>query len=371
MKIPINDLSRGIAKSETAQSAITRVLKSGQWIQGPEHRAFEIELAKFLNVNHVLGVASGTDALEIALRAIGCTSGSKIISVANAGGYTSIAAGSIGCEVIYCDVDPKKLVIDPESLSPLLTEEITAVVVTHLYGNVAPVGAIRRMCEPFGIKIVEDCAQAIGATEDEKRVGTIGHVGTFSFYPTKNLGAIGDGGALATDDSKIAQKILELRQYGWTSKYKIDISGGMNSRLDEIQAAVLRIGLPKLDANNDERRRILKSYAVALNNSSFNLITSFESKNAAHLAVLQVPEKLERSKFRNYMNELGIQTEIHYPIIDCDQFGLKQFSGNTPLPITRKVNSSIVTIPLFPELSEVEVEKICFSLADLNRIFRL
>jgi aminotransferase EvaB len=369
--IPINDLSRGLAASDEVATAIRRVLRSGRWIHGPELNAFENECAVFLNAGFTFGVASGTDALEIALRAISCERNSKIISVANAGGYTSIAAASIGCEVIYCDVDPEKLLMDPEALAPLLNEEIAAVVVTHLYGNVAPVGAIRKMCEPFGIKIIEDCAQAIGAIEDGKRVGTIGHVGTFSFYPTKNLGAIGDGGALATNDPQIAQKILELRQYGWTSKYQIDIPGGMNSRLDEIQAAVLRIGLLKLEENNDKRRKILRDYATALSNSSFNLITSYESKNAAHLAVLQVPEKLERSKFRNYMNELGIQTEIHYPIIDCDQFGLKQFSVNTPLPITRKVNSSIVTIPLFPELSEVEVEKICISLADLNRIFRL
>jgi dTDP-4-amino-4,6-dideoxygalactose transaminase len=274
MKIPLNDLSRGIARSEEAQSAILSVLQSGHWVHGPEHKGFEIELAKFLNVSHVLGVASGTDALEIALRAIGCTNGSKIISVANAGGYTSIAAAAIGCEVIYCDVDPEKLLIDPESLSALLSEEIAAVVVTHLYGNVAPVGAIRRMCEPFGIKIIEDCAQAIGASEDRKRVGTIGHVGTFSFYPTKNLGAIGDGGALATDDSKIAQKILELRQYGWTSKYKIDISDGMNSRLDEIQAAILRIGLSKLDLMNLRRRQIVEKYSEVLKGSELKLVTS-------------------------------------------------------------------------------------------------
>ena len=366
MKIPINDLSRGIAKSEPAQAAIVRVLQSGHWVHGPEHRAFEIELAKFLNANHVLGVASGTDALEIALRAIGCTVGSKIISVANAGGYTSIAAASIGCEVIYCDVDPEKLLLDPEVLVTLLNEEIAAVVVTHLYGNVAPVGAIKKMCEPYGIKIIEDCAQAIGATEDGRRVGTIGHVGTFSFYPTKNLGAVGDGGALATNDSEIAQKISELRQYGWTSKYKIDIAGGMNSRLDEIQAAVLRIGLSHLDSMNLKRRQIIGQYSEALKNSELKLVTSFDSNNVAHLAVLAVPERHRRHIFRIHMKEFGIQTDIHYPILDCEQLGLNQSAVKENLVQSRKYSDLIVSIPLFPELSDSEVNQITGALSHFH-----
>ncbi len=359
----MNDLSRGIAKSEAAQAAIVRVLQSGHWVHGPEHRAFEIELAKFLNANHVLGAASGTDALEIGLRAIGCTNGSKIISVANAGGYTAIAAASIGCEVIYCDVDAEKLLMDPVALAPLLSKEIVAIVVTHLYGNVAPVSAIRKMCEPYGIKIIEDCAQAIGAIEEGKRVGTIGHVGTFSFYPTKNLGAIGDGGALATNDSEIAQKILELRQYGWTSKYKIDISGGMNSRLDEIQAAVLRIGLSKLDSMNLKRRQIIGQYSDALKNSELRLVTSFENNDAAHLAVLTVPESHRRNIFRMHMNEFGIQTDIHYPILDCEQLGLHQSVVKENLEQSRKYSDLIVSIPLFPELSDSEVNQITAALS--------
>ena len=362
MKIPMNDLSRGIAKSEPAQAAILRVLQSGHWVHGPEHRAFEIELAKFLNANHVLGVASGTDALEIALRATGCTVGSKIISVANAGGYAAIAAASIGCEVVYCDVDAEKLLMDPAALLPLLSEEIVAIVITHLYGNVAPVSAIRKMCEPYGIKIIEDCAQAFGATEDGRRVGTIGHVGTFSFYPTKNLGAIGDAGALATNDSEIAQKILELRQYGWTSKYKIDIAGGMNSRLDEIQAAVLRIGLSKLDSLNLKRRQIIGQYSEALKNSELKLVTSFDISDVAHLAVLTVPESHRRHIFRMHMNEFGIQTDIHYPLLDCEQLGLNQSALNENLEQSRKYSNLIVSIPLFPELNDSEINQITAAL---------
>jgi aminotransferase EvaB len=364
--IPINDLTRGIANSDEATKALTKVLKSGFWIHGPEHQAFENELSQYLASGFVSGVASGTDALEIALRAVGCQRNSKVITVANAGGYTSVAAASIGCQVIYCDVDPTKLLMDPECLGPLLSEEITAVVVTHLYGNVAPVGLIKKMCERYGIKVIEDCAQSIGATESGIKVGTIGHVGTFSFYPTKNLGAIGDGGALATNDSEIAEQIIKLRQYGWTSKYKIDVPGGMNSRLDEIQASLLRISLPALDLMNEKRKEIVKRYSNALESSNIKLVTSFESGNVAHLAVLRLPETTTRSSFQNHMKDLEISTDIHYPVLDCDQNGLAVPATYLQLSNSRHASNLIVTIPLFPQLSENEVARIVAGLASFH-----
>jgi aminotransferase EvaB len=362
--IPLNNLKRGKADSLLVKSAILKVLESGIWIHGPEHNYFENELAVFLNVKHVRGVASGTDALEVALRAVGCIQGSKIISVPNAGGYTSIAAASIGCEVIFCDVDTEKLLMDPESLALLLSKEIDAVVVTHLYGNVAPIRAIKEMCEPYGIKVIEDCAQAIGASEFGVRVGTVGHVGTFSFYPTKNLGAIGDGGALATNDSEIAKRITELRQYGWTNKYKIDRPGGMNSRLDEIQAAVLRVGLPKLESLNQKRREIVEQYSQALMGSEIRLVTSFETGNAAHLAVLQLPTTTSQSSFKSYMKEFGIATDIYYPILDCDQIGLSSPTNSISLVNARSAGNTIISIPLFPELSDSEIQRICKALTN-------
>jgi aminotransferase EvaB len=353
--IPINDLTRGIARSDEAAQAISRVLKSGYWIHGPEHAAFEEEFAEFLNVDHVLGVASGTDALEIALRAVGCKRGSKVITVANAGGYTSIAAASIGCELIYCDIDSERHLMDPLALQSLLTREISAVVVTHLYGNVAPITVIKGMCDEFGISVIEDCAQATGASEDGVRVGGIGHVGTFSFYPTKNLGAIGDGGALATNNPEIAQKISHLRQYGWTSKYKIDIAGGMNSRLDEIQAAVLRVGLPKLDNLNKKRLKIIERYAEAIRETSLKIITSHHPGNVAHLAVLEIPRHLDRYKFRSHLKDNEIQTDIHYPVLDIDQKGLVPPGVATDQSNSRRASELILTIPLFPELTDSEI----------------
>jgi aminotransferase EvaB len=367
--IPINDLTRGIANSEEVAQALSRVLRSGSWIHGPEHKAFEIELSEYLVADYVFGVASGTDALEIALRAVGCKRGSKVITVANAGGYTSVASASIGCEVIYCDVDPVKLVLDPECLAPLLSEDITAVVITHLFGNVAPVRAIKEMCDVYGIFVIEDCAQAIGATELGDRVGTIGHIGTFSFYPTKNLGAIGDGGALSTNDPEIAQRITQLRQYGWTSKYKIDIPGGINSRLDEIQAAVLRISLPKLDLINQRRREIVRCYSNAVQNSRLRLITSILPESAPHLAVLLLPEEISRDDFRKFMKVSGIGTDIHYPLLDNEQIGLNTDNSTSFIPISQSSVKRLVSIPLFPELNRAEVNQISRSLANFSQRF--
>jgi dTDP-4-amino-4,6-dideoxygalactose transaminase len=259
-------------------------------------------------------------------------------------------------------VDTERLLMNLESLAPLLSTEITAVVVTHLYGNVAPVHAIMELCEPFGIKVIEDCAQAIGASESGVRVGTIGHVGTFSFYPTKNLGAIGDGGAVASNDLRVVRRIEELRQYGWTSKYKIDIPGGMNSRLDEIQAAVLRVGIPKLDSKNEKRRKIVEQYSIALENSNIRLVTSFHAENVAHLAVVILPEKTSRDRFRAHMDRFGIQTDVHYPLLDYGQVGLVNSKNNHELTNSASAVERIVSIPLFPELSDDEIYRICSAL---------
>jgi dTDP-4-amino-4,6-dideoxygalactose transaminase len=187
-------------------------------------------------------------------------------------------------------------------------------------------------------------------------------VGTFSFYPTKNLGAIGDAGALATNDSAMAKRIFELRQYGWTSKYKIDLPGGMNSRLDEIQAAVLRVDLPKLDSSNARRLEIVAQYSNALKGTSSRLITSFLPGNVAHLAVLEVASHLERDRFRTYMKEQGIQTDIHYPILDSHQNGLRVPVVSSSLKRSEWASNLIVSIPLFPELSEDEIMQITTAL---------
>jgi dTDP-4-amino-4,6-dideoxygalactose transaminase len=255
--------------------------------------------------------------------------------------------------------------MDPEALVGLLSKEISAVVVTHLYGNVAPISLIKGLCDQFGIPVIEDCAQAAGATEEGVRVGTIGHIGTFSFYPTKNLGAIGDGGALATNSSMYAKRIKSLRQYGWSAKYEIVNEGGMNSRLDEIQAAVLRIGLRVLDQQNVRRINHLKSYENALIGSPIKFVTSSALGNVAHLAVLKLPDYFDRSEFRKKMSDRSVQTDIHYPILDYDQLGLFKNATKDKLINSETAVEKIVSIPLFPELTSQETLQVILALKSI------
>lgn len=357
--IPVNDLSRTSMDHRKTMETVDRVIRSGHWIHGQEHEAFEYELSSLIGARYAVGVANGTDALEIALRAVGCVPGSKVITVANAGGYASIAASIIGCEIYYCDIDPINLVMDPVSLLPLLSTNIDAVVVTHLFGNVAPISIIAEMCRPFGIRVIEDCAQAIGAMENGKHLGSIGDIGTFSFYPTKNLGAIGDAGALTTNNSEYAQNARQLRQYGWNHKYHIQLPGGRNSRLDELQAAILRCGLPGLKQNNVLRRQILERYEKATLDTKIRLVTSNDDDSAAHLAVLTLNSMQAREDFRDYLLARGIQSDVHYPKLDIDQPGLSLGRMNFDLPVSRKSIGSIVTLPLFPGLKDWEIEVVC------------
>jgi aminotransferase EvaB len=354
--VPFNDLSRGwLANSEEAQAACKRVIRSGHYVHGPEHMAFEIELAEFLGAEAAIGVASGTDALYLALKTVGCGRGSKIITSANAGGYTSVVAAGIGCEIIYCDVDSESLVITDVSLAPLLSRDIHAVVITHLYGNIAPVDRIIELCEPLGIKVVEDCAQAIGGRIGTRHVGTVGDIGAFSFYPTKNLGAAGDGGAVVTNDPVLASTVRKLRQYGWNGRYSIEISGGINSRLDEIQAAILRIGLPKIDSLNAKRREIVTHYRQALLNTRVHMVTENSLSSTSHLAVLRVPKEIGRDRFQNELATKGIQTAVHYPILDCDQPGLPNRGADYQVPVSRAAIAEIISLPCFPEITASEV----------------
>jgi dTDP-4-amino-4,6-dideoxygalactose transaminase len=355
--LPVNDLTRGIARSDEAAEAIARVLRSGNWIHGPEHAAFENEFAQFLEVDHVLGVASGTDALEIALRAVGCSRGSKIISVANAGGYTSIAAASIGCDVIYCDVDIEKLVMDPVVLKPLLSKDISAVVVTHLYGNIAPAAEIKDMCDVYGIPVIEDCAQAAGGLEGNNRVGSIGDIGTFSFYPTKNLGAIGDAGAIITSNEKLDAISKSLRNYGQSDRYHHPLLG-LNSRLDEIQAAILINKCEQIDNQIYKRRLIAKKYNNSINNIKIKklAVPNDIENHVYHLYVIRCEN---RNLLQKYLLDLGIQTLAHYPIPIHKQVSVHGISVDPiGMGISERYASECLSIPCHPELNDFQVQKV-------------
>lgn len=362
--VPFNDLGRGTSQiRQEIDAAISRVLDSGWYVMGPEHEALEEELSNFVGVKHAINVGNGTDALELALAAVGVSSGDKVVTVANAGAYTSTAALLLDAEPVYCDVDENTLLMSTNTLSrtlALLDDKPKAIVVTHLYGALAPIEELVALAHRHGISVIEDCAQSLGAARNGRRGGSFADISTTSFYPTKNLGAIGDGGAVFTDDDDLAIKVKKMRQYGWASKYSIDFAHGKNSRLDEIQAAVLRIKLPMLDLQNERRREIHSLYEDS-NNENVRLVNQASSSFIGHLAVVV---STNRSKHRQVLETSGIKTEVHYPIPDHRQHFPNFVPKDTPLEVTEWATNSIFSVPLFPELTNSEVKKVTKALSE-------
>lgn len=334
---------------------IKRVLNSHHYILGIEVKGFEKEFAEYCGVTNAIGVANGTDALELSLRALGVKCGDKVIMAANAGFYASSATHSIGATPYYVDIDPYSHGLSSERLKEALKIRPSAIVLTHIYGYLGDVEAIVEISKQFNVPIIEDCAHAHGAMSNGKRAGSFGTLGCFSFYPTKNLGAIGDGGAVVTNDHSLAKKIRLLRQYGWNTKYCVELSGGRNSRLDEIQAAVLREKLPLLDGWNKERREIARIYNKAFSDLPVICPYSLNEDHVFHLYVVQVNN---RDSFRKFIQNFEIMTEVHYPVPDHLQSVYPSEQGLASLPITERICQEIVTLPCYPGLGKENIERI-------------
>lgn len=357
--MPFNDLRRPqVSQADDILAITRRVLESGWPIHGPQHQAFEGALARCVGTSHAVGVASGTDALEIALRATQTDDRKTVITVANAGGYTTVAALAVGLDVRFCDIDPSTLLMAPCALAETLDSDVFAVVVTHLYGRLAEVGAIRDLCADHDVAVIEDCAQAIGARNDNGSAGSLGDLATFSFYPTKNLGAIGDGGAITTSDDDLAARVRQLRQYGWSGKYTITCPGGRNSRLDELQAAVLDYRLPNVDEWN-RRRDIIKAYSEATT-PAIRVLSAQGDHHSGHLAVVEVEDS---SSLARHLKEHGIQSAVHYPTPDHLQPAIKGTLGDVSLPVTERKRDRILSLPCFPELTSDEIVRVCDAMA--------
>ena len=358
--VPMNDLSRALAAERaTLTDVFDAVLASGWLIQGPQHDMFESELAAFVGTTEAVGVASGTDALELALRAAMPAGRTTVVTAANCGGYTTTAARRAGYSVRYVDVEEATLCLDPNLLAAALDNTVGVVVVTHLFGRAADVPAVRELCEPAGIAVFEDCAQALGAQTPAGRVGSLADVAAFSFYPTKNLGALGDGGAVTTSSETIAAKVRALRQYGWQGKYAIALDGGRNSRLDEIQAAVLRHRLPSLDAWNVRRREIVTAYAE----SASPRVQVMPADGPGHVGHLGVVLCDQRDALRAHLAARRIRTDIHYPIPDHRQTAFAAEHHSVHLPVTERAATRMLSVPVFPELRDDEVERVRDALA--------
>jgi dTDP-3-amino-2,3,6-trideoxy-4-keto-D-glucose/dTDP-3-amino-3,4,6-trideoxy-alpha-D-glucose/dTDP-2,6-dideoxy-D-kanosamine transaminase len=364
--IPLNDLSRTPPEvMMEIKAAIERVLASGWFALGPENAGFETELAEYLGVSNTVLLGNGTDALELALAAVGVAEGDQVLTVANAGAYATIAVRLLGATAAYCDVSADTLLMTGETFSAAL-ERLNAlpkaVVVTHLFGAMAPVREIAAIARAQGIAVVEDCAQALGSRRDGRMAGTFGDIATTSFYPTKNLAALGDGGAVFTNNTDLADSVRKMRQYGWDSKYHIAHDHGRNSRLDEMQAAILRVRLPLLDSMNGRRREIHARYE-AVSSRTARVVGSASESFIAHLAVLTADD---RDGVRAKLKDHGVGTDVHYPVPDH----LQDFPSRKPapvsLPATERAAKTILSVPMFPELTDAEVERVCWALHSLE-----
>lgn len=353
--ILINDLQRHTDPlMGEIESALSRVARSGWFIMGKEVQAFEREFAEWCGAAECIAVGNGTDALEISLRALGVGAGDRVATVANAGAYSSIALVSIGAVPVFVDIDDASLNMDPKALASSL-DGVKAVIATHLYGRMADVAAIAAAARAKGVPLIEDCAQSHGAKSGGKRCGTFGDLATFSFYPTKNLGAVGDGGAIVAHDAQLAARVKQLRQYGWTSKYLSSVAGGRNSRLDEAQAAVLRVKLPHVDGWNARRREIGARYAAKLSHPQVSVPRREGESDVVHLYVVR---SAQRDSLAAHLKASGIGTDVHYPNPDYKQPAWSAFAPAKPLAVTERACAEMLTLPCFPEMRDDEVDRV-------------
>jgi dTDP-3-amino-2,3,6-trideoxy-4-keto-D-glucose/dTDP-3-amino-3,4,6-trideoxy-alpha-D-glucose/dTDP-2,6-dideoxy-D-kanosamine transaminase len=332
----MNNLSPKLNNHRQAiDAAVARVLSRSWFILGPEVTAFEKAFAEYIGVEFCLTVANGTDALEIGLRSVGIKSGDTVATTANSGFYTSTAILAIGASPIYLDVDVQSRVVTLSEVKRAIALGAKAIVATHLFGQAIPdIIEIADLCQLHSVSLIEDCAQSHGAKIEGQQVGSFGDVGCFSFYPTKNLGALGDGGAIVTNQSELAKQITAFRQYGWSAKYNVE-SLGRNSRLDEIQAAILGEFLPHLDSWNLRRREIALLYSEKINHPDIFHPLVGKDDYVAHLYVIR---SSERDKLQAYLQLNNIGSDIHYPIPDTRQEIFKNCYADIFLPNTEKLS---------------------------------
>lgn len=344
-------------KSEL-DAAISGVMAGTRYILGPEVQALENELAGYLGVSHAIGCASGTDALHLALRAAGIGSGDEVITTPFTFIATAEAIRYCGAEPVFVDIDPRSFNIDPERVEAAVTERTRAVLPVHLFGQPADMTALMALADRHGLKVIEDCAQSFGAEIDGCQTGSIGLAGAFSFFPSKNLGGCGDGGLIATSDDALAEEIRMLRNHGRrVDGYEHEVIG-YNSRLDEMQAAILRVKLGHVDAFNHERRRVAASYRYGLGETDFEL--PFEDgigRHVYHQFTLLVPEGT-RGRLQAGLRENDIASAVYYPIPLHRQPAFAQCRQAGDLGNSEAVAERCLSLPIFPEMTEEQIERV-------------
>jgi dTDP-4-amino-4,6-dideoxygalactose transaminase len=356
-KVPFFDLRRQYEKLKVElDDAFRSVFEKGNFILGENVKSFEEEFASYSDAKFAVGVGSGTEALHLSLRACGVGHGDEVITVPNTAVPTISAISSAGARPVFVDITPDTYAINVEKIEEKITERTKVIMPVHLYGHPAEMGQILKLASTHNLKVIEDACQAHGARYNGKNVGTIGDMGCFSFYPTKNLGAYGDGGMVVTNDEELYERLVMLRNYGEVKKFISKIEG-FNSRLDEIQAAVLRVKLRYLDEWNNRRRDIAEFYRQLLKGSGVQL--PCEKEWAEHVYHLFVIKTNKRNALRHYLEGRGVGTQIHYPIPIHQQEAYEKLGYRKgDLPVSEKNAEEILSIPIYPELTTGEVETV-------------
>jgi dTDP-3-amino-3,4,6-trideoxy-alpha-D-glucose transaminase len=347
--VPFNDLRPRFAADPAGyRAAVERVFARARYVLGPEVEAFEAEFAAYLGIGHAVGVANGTDAIELALRAAGIGPGDDVITVAHTAVATVCGIERTGARPVFVDIRPDDYTIDPRAIPAVTTARTRGVVAVHLYGQPARLKELRAVADRNNLLLIEDCAQAHGAKYGGRFVGTFGHLAAFSFYPTKNLGAFGDGGAIVTADVGLADRVRRLRNYGQADRYRHQDAGGFNSRLDELQAALLRVGLRRLATDNAERQRLADRYLSRLRVPALPCSMP-GTDHVYHLFVARHPN---RDAFRDGLRRRGVETLVHYPVPVHLQPAYAHLGGKPGgLPVTERAAREVVSLPVYPGLT--------------------
>ena len=351
-----NPHAQYVAHKREIDEAVVRVLDRGRYVLGPEVSAFEAEFADYIGTSHAIGVGSGTEALHVALAACGIGPGDEVITVSHTAVATVAAIELAGAEAVLADIEPAYFTLDPAVLASLVTPKTKAIVPVHLYGQSADMTGIIETARRLGLRIIEDCAQATGARYKGRRVGSFGDMACFSFYPTKNLGALGDGGMVVTGNGELARQARLLREYGWAERC-VSHFRGWNSRLDELQAAVLRIKLRHLDDDNARRAAIAEHYDRELANSAVR--TPQRRPGADHVYHLYVAQSDERDGLMEHLHRREIGALIHYPVpVHLQPAYLGRLRGCNRLPVTEQAAKEILSLPIYPELEPGDADRV-------------
>ncbi len=335
--------------------AVQRVLNSGWYILGKESEEFEKEFAEYIGTDYAIGVNSGTDALLISMMAMGIGIGDEVITVSHTATATAMAISLSGATPVFVDIDADTYVMDAMRVKEKITPKTRAIIPVHLYGNPVDMGPLIDIADKHGIYIIEDACQAHGADYNGKKVGTFGRLAAFSFYPTKNLGGYGDAGIILTNDVKVYEKAMMLRQYGWRERYNSEMTG-INSRLDEIHAAILRVKLKHLDSWNQKRQAIARYYKECLKDT--NVVLPKEQPHGTHVYHQFVIRHKDRDDLRKYLAGNGVHAQIHYPLPVHKQTAYISSTMNSGLSVTENICKTILSLPVHPHLTQPEIESV-------------